>query len=49
MTMPGSASPNWRVRPAPGQPAKGAGLARLLLQVVECHRVTGEDGFVLKV
>ena len=38
-----------RVRPAPGQLAKVAELARRLPQVVECHRVTGEDCFVLKV
>ena len=38
-----------RVRPAPGQLAKLAELARSLPQVVECHRVTGEDCFVLKV
>ena len=38
-----------RVRPAPGQLAKVAELARALPQVVECHRVTGEDCFVLKV
>lgn len=38
-----------RVRPAPGQLAKIAELARSLPQVVECHRVTGEDCFVLKV
>jgi Lrp/AsnC family leucine-responsive transcriptional regulator len=38
-----------RVRPAPGQLAKVAELARRLPQVVECHRVTGEDCLVLKV
>lgn len=38
-----------RVRPAPGQLPKIAELARSLPQVVECHRVTGEDCFVLKV
>lgn len=38
-----------RVRPAPGQLPKIADLARSLPQVVECHRVTGEDCFVLKV
>jgi len=38
-----------RVRPAPGQLSKVAELARSLQQVVECHRVTGEDCFVLKV
>ncbi|MGH7066312.1 MAG: Lrp/AsnC family transcriptional regulator [Acetobacteraceae bacterium] len=38
-----------RVRPAPGQLQKVAELARALPEVVECHRVTGEDCFVLKV
>lgn len=38
-----------RVRPAPGQLPKVAELARSLPQVTECHRVTGEDCFVLKV
>lgn len=38
-----------RVRPAPGQLPRVAELARKLPQVVECHRVTGEDCFVLKV
>ena len=38
-----------RVRPAPGQLPKIAELAKSLPQVVECHRVTGEDCFVLKV
>ncbi len=38
-----------RVRPTPGQLPKVAELARALPQVVECHRVTGEDCFVMKV
>jgi Lrp/AsnC family transcriptional regulator, leucine-responsive regulatory protein len=38
-----------RVRPAPGQLPKVVELARALPQVMECHRVTGEDCFVLKV
>ena len=38
-----------RVRPAPGQLPKVAELARRLPQVSECHRVTGDDCFVLKV
>jgi Lrp/AsnC family leucine-responsive transcriptional regulator len=38
-----------RVRPAPGQLSKVAALAQRLPQVVECHRVTGEDCFVMKV
>jgi Lrp/AsnC family leucine-responsive transcriptional regulator len=38
-----------RVRPAPGQLPRLAELARSIPEVVECHRVTGEDCFVLKV
>lgn len=38
-----------RIRPAPGQLAKIADLAKRLPQVTECHRVTGEDCFVIKV
>ncbi len=38
-----------RIRPNPGQLAKIADLARSISEVVECHRVTGEDCFVLKV
>ena len=38
-----------RVRPSPGRLPQVAELARRLPQVVECHRVTGEDCFVLKV
>lgn len=38
-----------RVRPAPGQLPRVVELAQSLAQVVECHRVTGEDCFVLKV
>jgi Lrp/AsnC family leucine-responsive transcriptional regulator len=38
-----------RVRPAPGQLAKIAELARNMPQVTECHRVTGEDCFVVKI
>ncbi len=37
-----------RVRPAPGHLPQVAELARRLPQVVECHRVTGEDCFVIK-
>lgn len=37
-----------RVRPSPGQVAKVADLAQRLPEVVECHRVTGEDCFILK-
>jgi Lrp/AsnC family transcriptional regulator, leucine-responsive regulatory protein len=38
-----------RVRPAPGQLGKLAELAQRMPQVTECHRVTGEDCFILKV
>lgn len=38
-----------RVRPGPGRLSEIAELARSMPQVVECHRVTGEDCFVLKV
>ena len=38
-----------RVRPAPGQLPNIAKLAASLPQVVECHRVTGEDCFIAKV
>jgi Lrp/AsnC family leucine-responsive transcriptional regulator len=37
-----------RVRPAPGQLAMVAALAQSIREVVECHRVTGEDCFILK-
>jgi Lrp/AsnC family leucine-responsive transcriptional regulator len=37
-----------RVRPSPGRLPQVAELARRLPQVVECHRVTGEDCFVIK-
>ncbi len=38
-----------RVRPNSGQLPKITELARSIPEVVECHRVTGEDCFVLKV
>jgi Lrp/AsnC family leucine-responsive transcriptional regulator len=38
-----------RIRPNPGQLPRIAELARRIPEVVECHRVTGEDCFVLKV
>jgi Lrp/AsnC family leucine-responsive transcriptional regulator len=38
-----------RVRPGPGQLPKIAQAARDTPQVVECHRITGEDCFFLKV
>ena len=36
-----------RVRPAPRQLAKVAEVARESPEVVECHRITGEDCFIL--
>jgi Lrp/AsnC family leucine-responsive transcriptional regulator len=38
-----------RIRPAPRQIAKVAQLARDTPEVVECHRITGEDCFFAKV
>jgi Lrp/AsnC family leucine-responsive transcriptional regulator len=38
-----------RVRPMPGRLPKIAELAASLPQVVECHRITGEDCFIMKV
>ena len=38
-----------RVRPGPGQLPKIAKLAQQLPQVSECHRITGEDCFLLRV
>ncbi len=38
-----------RVRPMPGQLPRIAELAQRTPQVVECHRVTGEDCFIMKV
>lgn len=38
-----------RVRPNPRQLERIAELARAIPEVAECHRVTGEDCFVLKV
>ena len=37
-----------RIRPSPRQIAKVADLARATPEVVECHRITGEDCFFLK-
>ena len=37
-----------RVRPAAGQLTKIADLARSMPQVTECHRITGEDCFLIK-
>jgi Lrp/AsnC family leucine-responsive transcriptional regulator len=38
-----------RIRPMPGKLAQIAELARRMPQVAECHRVTGEDCFILKI
>ena len=38
-----------RIRPAARQLAKIADLARSMDQVSECHRITGEDCFLIKV
>ena len=38
-----------RVRPMPGKLPKIAELAQSLPQVVECHRITGEDCFIMKI
>jgi Lrp/AsnC family leucine-responsive transcriptional regulator len=38
-----------RIRPAPGQLPKVAELAGRISQVSECHRITGEDCFLVKV
>ncbi len=37
-----------RIRPSPGQLPKVAELAKEIPEVVECHRITGEDCFILK-
>jgi Lrp/AsnC family transcriptional regulator, leucine-responsive regulatory protein len=37
-----------RIRPAPRQIAAVADLARDTPEVVECHRITGEDCFIMK-
>lgn len=37
-----------RIRPGPGQLHKIAQAAQETAQVVECHRITGEDCFLLK-
>ena len=38
-----------RVRPLPGHLHKIAELAQAMPEVTECHRVTGEDCFIMKV
>ena len=37
-----------RIRPAPGQLANVAELAQRTPEVVECHRITGEDCYFIK-
>jgi Lrp/AsnC family transcriptional regulator, leucine-responsive regulatory protein len=37
-----------RIRPAPRQIPKVAELARALPEIVECHRITGDDCFFMK-
>jgi hypothetical protein len=51
-TPPRSTSrwPAWvRIRPGPGQLPKIADLAERTPEVTECHRISGEDCFLLKV
>lgn len=38
-----------RIRPNPGQLPRVAELAQNIPEIVECHRVTGEDCFIVKV
>jgi Lrp/AsnC family transcriptional regulator, leucine-responsive regulatory protein len=38
-----------RIRPLPGHLSKVAELAQAMPEVTECHRVTGEDCFIMKV
>ena len=38
-----------RVRPNAGQLPRVADLARAIPEVVECHRITGEDCFIMKI
>jgi Lrp/AsnC family leucine-responsive transcriptional regulator len=37
-----------RIRPSPGQLAKVTDIAQRTPEVIECHRITGEDCFLLK-
>jgi Lrp/AsnC family leucine-responsive transcriptional regulator len=37
-----------RIRPLPGHSSKIGEVARSMPQITECHRVTGEDCFILK-
>lgn len=46
----GYAATAWvRVRPGPGQLARIADLARRTPEVAECHRITGDDCFLMRV
>lgn len=38
-----------RIRPNPGQLPRIAELAQQIPEVIECHRITGEDCFIVKV
>jgi len=38
-----------RVRPSPGELTRVAEVAKSIPEIIECHRVTGEDCFVMKV
>jgi Lrp/AsnC family transcriptional regulator, leucine-responsive regulatory protein len=38
-----------RVRPLPGHMDKIAAVVQSIPQITECHRITGEDCFILKV
>ena len=38
-----------RIRPTPGQLSKIAELAKQIPEITECHRVTGEDCFIMKI
>jgi Lrp/AsnC family leucine-responsive transcriptional regulator len=38
-----------RIRPLPGHLTKVAELAQSIPEIAECHRITGEDCFILKV
>ncbi len=38
-----------RVRPNPGQLPRVAELANAMPEVVECHRITGDDCFIMKI
>lgn len=38
-----------RIRPNPGQLPKIAELAQRIPEIIECHRITGEDCFIFKV